>query len=54
MLLYIPVLLVFICQEAVGLIIFPVVNRYLGAKDKKGVRQILTDILSYENNSTKY
>ena len=36
MLLYIPVLLVFICQEAVGLIIFPLMNRYLGTKGKKG------------------
>ncbi|MEJ2157726.1 MAG: hypothetical protein P8X96_20550 [Desulfobacteraceae bacterium] len=34
---YIPVLLVFICQEAVGLVIFPVMNRYLGAQGKKGL-----------------
>lgn len=27
---YIPALVVFICQELVGLIIFPVLNRYLG------------------------
>ena len=27
---YIPVVLVFICQEVVGLIVFPIMNRYLG------------------------
>ena len=32
---YIPAMLVYICQEVVGLIIFPVMNRYLGAKGKK-------------------
>ncbi len=32
---YMLALLVFICQEAVGLIIFPILNRYLGPKNIK-------------------
>ena len=32
MLQYIPALLVFICQEVVGLIVFPIMNRNLGPK----------------------
>ena len=32
MLQYIPALIVFICQEVVGLIVFPVMNRHLGPK----------------------
>ena len=27
---YVPALIVFICQEVLGLIVFPVLNRYLG------------------------
>jgi len=27
---YIPALIVFVCQEAVGVIVFPVLNHYLG------------------------
>lgn len=32
---YIPALVVFICQEFVGLLVFPVLNRYLGPKGSK-------------------
>ncbi len=35
MLHYIPVLVVFICQEVVGLIVFPILNRYLGPEGGK-------------------
>lgn len=33
MLQYLPVLVVFICQEILGLIIFPVINRFLGPEN---------------------
>jgi hypothetical protein len=44
---YIPVLLVFICQEVVGLIVFPVMNRYLGPEAIKAwdLKSILKGIL---------
>lgn len=32
---YVPALVVFTCQEVVGLIIFPVLNRYLGPEGGK-------------------
>lgn len=32
---YIPALVVFICQELVGLIVFPLLSRYLGPQDGK-------------------
>ncbi len=35
MLKYIPALLVFVCQEVAGLIIFLVMNRYMGPRGKK-------------------
>ena len=47
MLQYIPALLIFICQEVVGLIVFPVMNRYLGPKGIKAwdLTSILKGIL---------
>ena len=47
MLQYIPALLVFVCQEVVGLVIFPVMNRYLGPKSIKAwdLKSILKGIL---------
>ena len=47
MLQYIIALLVFFCQEVVGLIVFPVMNRYLGPKGIKAwdVTSILKGIL---------
>ena len=47
MLQYISVLLVFICQEVVGLIVFPIMNRYLGPEGIKAwdLKSILKGIL---------
>ena len=45
--LYIPVLIVFICQEFVGLIIFPILNKCLGPEGIKALdpKSILKGIL---------
>lgn len=47
MLPYIPALGVFICQEIVGLIIFPVINRFLGPENIKAwdLKSILKGVL---------
>ena len=44
---YIPVLIIFVCQEAVGLIVFPILNYYLGPQDGKAwdIKAILKGVL---------
>jgi len=47
MLQYIPALIVFICQEVVGLIVFPVMSQYLGPESIKAwdCKSILKGVL---------